>query len=154
MRGHWSEEGKGRRVEPAKAGDTDWHSINHCRICSFIFSFKSGPSVSLRVSWVFTTANWYSSSFSAWRSLLTLSPRQAMALTPKGAPWLGEGSCGSGREAEGLRGGSGEDPARAQTPAPTHSQDGAPARPRTHTARNNGHACIRRNCVRSRNSSV
>lgn len=145
--------GRGGGPRRLGLGFTDWHSMNHCRICSFIFSFRSGPSVSLRVSWVFTTASWYSSSFSTWRSLLTLSPRLATALTPEGAPWVDEGSWGSGKGAEGLRGESEEDPAPDTCPLlvpETGRTRGLAYTP----ARNNGHACIRRNCVRSRNSPV
>lgn len=60
------------------AKSTDWHSINHCRICSFIFSFMSGPSVSARVSWAFAKACWNSSSFSICRSLRTSPPEEAL----------------------------------------------------------------------------
>lgn len=76
------------------AEDTDWHSINHCRICSFIFSFMSGPSVSARESWAFTIAARNSSSFSTWRSLRTSSQRQAWEMMLRCSTWLGEGSWG------------------------------------------------------------
>lgn len=96
------------RIESAEAGDTDWHSINHCRICSFIFSLILGPSVSLRASWVFRLAIWNSSSFSIWRNLLTSFLRLA---TDRCSTGSGKGIWGHEEEATGLKSSSGEDPA-------------------------------------------
>lgn len=75
----------------AVAADTDWHSINHCRIWSFIFSFMSGPSVSVRDSWVFPMASLNSSSFSACRILRDSSAKRAWLRMLMRSVWLGEG---------------------------------------------------------------
>ena len=123
----------GERGGSTEAGDTDWHSMNHCRICSFIFSFMSGPSTSLRWSWAFTTASWNSSSFSVCRSLRTSAPRLAWDRAPMGSTGLAEGSWGRGQGGKGLRGGSGAPqqpliPAQSPARAHTHAeQQGLPA---------------------------
>ena len=116
----------------AEAGGTDWHSMNHCRICSFIFSFMSGPSTSRRWSRAFTTASWNSSSFSACRSLRTSAPRLAWDQVPRGSAGRAEGSWGRGRGGEGLRGGSG---------VPQHSPSPHRA-PCAHTPTRNSRACL------------
>lgn len=129
---------RGEGLTAEAGGTTGTPSMNHCRICSFIFLRKPGPLHLPEVVAGSSPRPAGTSSFSAWRSL---------HICPEAWPWTGGPPQPRLGLAEGAVDVDGEARGSGWEWVPQHPHPRTEPRVRTHPRGTAGLACIRRNCV-------